>query len=88
MEGKQALSLKACHISINLGFRNTNSLDFLEKCQIFLLIAKNFEKLEHYRLLQKIINNIFAMIRGKENWSNLEELIVLANVFLAIMEIK
>ncbi|XP_043470113.1 adenylate cyclase type 10-like [Leptopilina heterotoma] len=88
MEGKQKSSLRACHVSVNLGFRNTNTLDFLEKCQLFLLIANNFEKLENYRLLQIIIYNIFLMIREKENWSNLEELIVLANVFLAIIKIK
>ncbi|XP_051154584.1 uncharacterized protein LOC127277470 [Leptopilina boulardi] len=88
MEGKQISSLKTCQISLNLGFTNTNPWNFYEKCQLFLSVAKNLEQLKNYQLLEILIENIFLMIRQKENWCNVEELIVLANIFFAIIKIE
>lgn len=88
MEGKQIASQQACYECLNLGFRNTNSWNFFEKCQLFSSISQNFEQLGKHRLLQILIKNMLLMIGEKESWLDVEELFVLANVFLAIIKFK
>jgi len=72
--------------SFKLAFLNVGS--FLEKGEVYLATVRVLHRTKNIRLIQHIERSMLTVISTKFNWTDVEELVMVANVYLTMYQIR
>lgn len=61
---------------------------FLEKGEIYLVTVQVLRRTENIKLIRHIERSMLTVINTKHNWNDVEELLMVANVYLTMYQIR